>query len=322
MATESCQVCGNQRDNRLHCALEMMFGTRAEFSYLECGTCGCLQLQNPPVSIAEWYPPRYYSFQCVSAPSPMLTALKRRLRVIKNRVYLQPGAGAKIMRRVKPFPALEAFAAARPKRDSRILDVGCGAGNLLKDLADAGFHHALGIDPFLENDLRYDNGLEVYRRTVESLAGSQWDVVMFHHSLEHIGDPLGTLHMVWDLLAPEGLCIVRIPIASWSWNRYGVNWVELEPPRHLFLHTERSFRLLAERAGFAVRRVEYDSDGFELWGSELYRRGISLSSLGSRGPRQVFSAAQMHSFRKAATRLNRERRAGRAAFHLSKSQTQ
>ena len=299
-----------------------MFGTRAEFSYLECGACGCLQLQNPPASIAEWYPRRYYSFPCVAAPSSALAALKRRLRIIKNRLYLHAGAVAKLMGRLKPFPALEAFASARPEQDSRILDVGCGAGHLLKDLADVGFHCALGIDPFLENDLRYDNGLEIDRRTVESLKGSQWDVVMFHHSLEHIGDPLGTLHLVRDLLAPEGLCIVRIPIASWSWSRYGVNWVELEPPRHLFLHTERSFRLLATRAGFAVRHVEYDSDGFELWGSELYQRGISLSSLGPRGPRQVFSAAQMRSFRKAATQLNRERCAGRAAFHLSKSKTQ
>lgn len=299
-----------------------MFGTRAEFSYLECGICGCLQLQNPPASMAEWYPPRYYSFQGVAASRPVLTVLKRRLRRIKNRLYLQAGAVAKLMGRMKPFPALEAFAAVRPKQDFRVLDVGCGAGHLLKDLADVGFHHTLGIDPLLEKDLRYDNGLEVDRRTIESLEGSQWDVVMFHHSLEHIGDPLGTLNLVRNLLPPEGLCIVRIPIASWSWSHYGVNWVELEPPRHMFLHTERSFRLLATQAGFAVRRVAYDSDGFELWGSELYQRGISLSSLGPRGPRQVFSAAEMRSFRKAATRLNRERCAGRAAFHLSKSKTQ
>lgn len=57
---------------------------------------------------------------------------------------------------------------------------------------------------------------------------------MFHHSFEHIADPFETLCSVRRLLS-SGTCLIRIPIVdSWAWENYGVNWIQIDAPRHFF----------------------------------------------------------------------------------------
>lgn len=298
----------------------MMFGTKDEFTYLECSSCGCLQLLDAPPDMKKYYPADYYSFdgsQDAVAPTP---SLKDFLRKLRNRAYLADSTLAtNVLDRVTRYEQFRAFAAAKPTRESRILDVGCGAGHLLKDVVSLGFKHTLGIDPFVAADIKSRSGLEVRKCSLDDLAGTKWDLVMFHHSFEHVPEPLATLQMVTNLLFERGCCLIRVPVVAWAWQTYGVHWVELEAPRHYFLHTERSLGVLAQRAGLRVTRVDYDSDGFELWGSELYRRGIPLSKVEKIGdPREFFSTAEMKQFRKTARRLNARREGGRAAFYLSR----
>ncbi len=71
----------------------------------------------------------------------------------------------------------------------------------------------------------------------------EFDLILFDHSLEHIADQIGTLKIVRRLLTRDGVCIVRIPIAASDvWKEYDVDWVELDAPRHYFIHTPASFR--------------------------------------------------------------------------------
>lgn len=98
---------------------------------------------------------------------------------------------------------------------------------------------------------------------------------MFHHSFEHISDPLEALETVRSLLAPNGRCLIRVPVVSWARNEYGANWVQIDAPRHFFLHTEKSMEILAEKVGLEITRVEYDSTEFQFWGSELSKRGAA-----------------------------------------------
>ena len=41
----------------------MMLGTRDEFDYVQCGKCGCLQIEEVPDNLGEYYPQDYYSFR-------------------------------------------------------------------------------------------------------------------------------------------------------------------------------------------------------------------------------------------------------------------
>jgi SAM-dependent methyltransferase len=315
-----CKLCLNTRANRTHVVREMMFGTKDEFHYLECSACGCLQLLDPPTSMDKYYPGAYYSLRAAVEPRSSLFSPRSVLKTLRNRAYLMDSpVVTSALYRVIPNHQFRAFAAAKPSRDSRILDVGCGEGDFLKDITALGFKHALGIDPFLRQSIRYPNGLEIRKCDLDDLAGTTWDLIMFHHSFEHIPDPQATLQAVATLLSERGCCLIRTPVPAWAWRNYGVDWVELDAPRHFFLHTKRSLSLLAERVGLRVTRIDYDSDALQFWGSELYRRSIPLSAAQQGNPRGFFSAEELKHFRDKAKKLNDCGEGGRAAFYLAKS---
>src|SRR6185437_9012453 len=119
--------------------------------------------------------------------------------------------------------------------------------------------------------------------------------IMFHHSFEHIEDQIGTLAEVKSKLSPNGLCLIRIPVAQWAWRHYGVNWVQLDAPRHFVIHTHESMIMAAEQAGLNIVNVEYDSTAFQFWGSELYRKDIPLTE-GHPNLSKYFDAADVKRF--------------------------
>lgn len=59
----SCRICGNAHQNQRFAAREMMFGSRDKFDYLECARCDCLQIEEVPADLSQYYPANYYAFQ-------------------------------------------------------------------------------------------------------------------------------------------------------------------------------------------------------------------------------------------------------------------
>jgi SAM-dependent methyltransferase len=203
---------------------------------------------------------------------------------------------------------------------SRILDVGCGSGELLLLLHAAGFRSLLGIDPYVDRDLVYPGGLRILKRSIHEIDG-HWDLVMLHHSLEHMPDQQETLDAVGRLLAPGGWCLIRVPIVSYAWEHYGVDWVQLDAPRHFFLHSGQSLKQVAERAGLKIARTVYDSGSFQFWGSELYRRDIPLfttSPVDVEARAAAFKREEIEVFEKRGQELNAQHRGDQAAFYLRK----
>ena len=113
---------------------------------------------------------------------------------------------------------------------------------------------------------------------------------------------------------------MRIPLAgSYAWRKYGVNWVALDAPRHLYLHTAESIQILASQAGFEVADVVYDADGYSHWGSELFLRDIPLTDERSPrvNPRQnTFSKEELDQCAELDKQLNESGEADSAAFYL------
>ena len=59
-----------------------------------------------------------------------------------------------------------------------------------------GFTDVLGLDPFIEQSLDYDCGVRVIRQELGDFARStekRFGLVMFHHSLEHLAEPVAAL---------------------------------------------------------------------------------------------------------------------------------
>jgi SAM-dependent methyltransferase len=252
----------------------MMFGLEERFTYLECGKCGCVQLATPPDDLGRYYPPGYYSLS-----NGIVSRMANHLR--DEYAYSLRGLLGRAIFSLFPKYGLRTIREQDWSRSARILDVGCGTGTILRVLARHGYIHLHGIDPYLACDLEVTPTLRVEKRSVEAMTGI-WDVVMFNHSFEHIPEQQAALRHVRRLLAPDGVCFLRIPTTtSYAWKHYGVNWVSLDAPRHFFLHSHTSIAVLAAQAGFGVHAIAQESTAFQFWASEQYGHGIPLMSADS-----------------------------------------
>jgi predicted SAM-dependent methyltransferase len=315
-----CRVCGNADGNVTYEVREMMFGLRDRFTYFQCANCLCLQIANFPEDMRRYYPPDYTSFVPVTTRRPWLKELAVRWRN-EYAVFGHGVLGALIYRRW-PHPPLKSLAPLHLERTSaRLLDVGSGNGHLAYQLTSLGFSPVQGVDPYVEHDITYDNGTRVLRRTIHEVEG-RYDVVMFHHVFEHLADPFETLVAVHRLLDTGGTCLIRIPTASSdAWEQYRADWVNIDAPRHFFLHSRESMALLAQRAGFVVERVVCESLPSQFWASEQYRDDIPLLAPEShftnpRGSR--FTRGRIAQDAERAAKLNKEGRGDWIVVYLRK----
>lgn len=313
----ACRICGNGAGNRRHVAREMMLGLCDEFPYLECGQCGCVQLLQIPPDMGRYYPANYYSFDQHGTLATFLR--RRRVRHALQRPNL---IGWLLSELIVPHDALLALKRINPPRDAAILDVGCGSGRLLLDLAWMGYRNLIGVDPFVPQDIVHPTGPKVFKRRIQDLDGS-YDLVMLHHSFEHMDQPQAVLAAVHRLLRPGGHVIVRIPVASsFAWREYGVNWVNLDAPRHFFLHTFASMGLLAQQAGLELQETRHEGNTELFWASEQYARGIPMldaRSLKSSLWGQVRMVARLWRDRNRSHRLNQEGQADLVCFRFGKT---
>jgi len=313
----ACRICGGHELDSFD-AREMMFGLLERFQYRECRACGCVQISAYPANIEKYYPADYYSFSTNSADMfyQRETGVKKYGRAAKT--ALINASGWTRRRFVEANPTRE-FLASRPlanlyltyvdNANAKILDVGCGSGNLLQDLYYLHYTNVHGCDPFIARDIYHDGRILICKAGLNDLSGS-YDCISFHHVFEHMPDQRAVLRAARERLAPGGLLMIRIPVVNGeAWRTYRSDWVQLDPPRHYYLHSERSFTLLAEQVGLRVESIEYDSDAFQFWGSEMYRRDIPLMDVRAPGKslESFFSAEQLAYYEKRANHLNRQR---------------
>jgi 2-polyprenyl-3-methyl-5-hydroxy-6-metoxy-1,4-benzoquinol methylase len=319
----ACRICGNAEGNHAFLPREMMFGWREEFEYLECGRCGCLQIAAIPADLARYYPKDgYYSYKAPKRkhyPGWML-----RLRHERTRYFLgERSIAGTVIGLLSKRPEHFDWFRHRVSLESRILDIGCGAGGLLLKLQREGFRSLLGADPFIEADIDYGNGVRILKWDLEDLEG-RFDYVMLHHSFEHMPDSAAALKSLAARLAPGGTLLLRIPVADcWARKHYGLNWMAWDAPRHLYLHTRKSMQLLAAGAGLEITGVVCDSSGQQFSSSELYIRGVPYVEHGKYRPDRgadarpdAFSQAEWDSFQERAAELNRKGEGDTACFYL------
>lgn len=291
---------------------------RAHFDYVLCNACGTLAIAEVPADLGHYYGEGYYSFGGNS-----VGGVKRWLKIRRdaNELFGCDALGALLgkfsgtqwrLRALRPL--FDGSLGVSAARNSSFLDIGCGAGTLLRELAGLGFTKLTGADLFVPAET-HERGLDIFKADLGSLTG-KYDVVMFHHSFEHIPEPEKVLQALAERMAPKAIAVIRIPLgASFGWFNYGGNWAQLDPPRHLYLFSVEGFQKLVARTGFSLRRTEFDSTGdFFVW-SEMRRRGLSEQKQDGRA---LFSKRELAAFDRKAATLNAQGRGEQATFFLSR----
>jgi 2-polyprenyl-3-methyl-5-hydroxy-6-metoxy-1,4-benzoquinol methylase len=143
----------------------------------------------------------------------------------------------------------------------RLLDVGCGYGFFLKEMAQRGWQ-AEGIE-ISTTGLRYARdslGLEV---SDQPLPRADWpdgryDVITLFYVIEHLPDPMATLKEAYRLLRPGGLLFLRWPHTA-PIAKLLRPWAErlklYQAPSHLFDFSPMTIYKILDQSGFQEIRT-------------------------------------------------------------------
>ncbi|MCL2247763.1 MAG: class I SAM-dependent methyltransferase [Oscillospiraceae bacterium] len=161
--------------------------------------------------------------------------------------------------------------------NKKILDVGCGNGARLIELAADGFLSLYGVDPNIGDDI-VSNSSETdnpYIKKSEIFdVNDKYDIIMFNHSLEHMYEHEKVLLHAKSILTDDGYLIIRFPtVSSTAWSKYREHWYALDPPRHVFLHSLKSIEILAKKCGYEITDIISETVS-NITLSKLYRIGL------------------------------------------------
>lgn len=310
MTPVNCRVCTTPLTPK-YTFKEMMFGTREEFAYGECPNCDSIQILEVPVDIDKHYPLHYVSFNQFIPPLKRLPLLKRLTGNTRMQKKYKTSHN-KTLEYLKPINTAPG---------AKILDIGCGRGQLICLLFNEGFEQVTGVDKFISKEIDHGYGVKVLKKDLSELPSNSYDVLITHHVLEHMDEQIKELKECHRLLKKGGVFLVCIPILGEVWDIYKENWVQLDAPRHFVLHTLKSINILAEKTGFAIKKTIFDSTAFQFWGSELYKKGIPLMQPDTHKTypiEDIFTPVEFADFDNRSAALNAIQRGDSARFYLYK----
>jgi len=151
-----------------------------------------------------------------------------------------------------------------------VLDVGCGAGNLAKELVkEKCLVTGLDIDPKVTR-----TAAKYYREivigdiedqlTLRKLNKKKFDAIVFSDVLEHLKDPENVLKNLVKFLEASGKVIISVPNIAFLTNRllalFGrfdyTDWGIMDRT-HLRFFTKKSISSLIENAGLEIEKFDY-----------------------------------------------------------------
>lgn len=142
------------------------------------------------------------------------------------------------------------------------LDVGCGAGLLMEVVRRDGWSVS-GVEPFATAaSIAASRGFHVMVSRAEQLEleHDSYDLIIMHHSLEHVTNPNATLSACVKGLKPTGFLIIAVPNWDSPGRRFfGEAWPPLDVPRHTMHFTPDSLRQLLGQNHLTVVECHFEN---------------------------------------------------------------
>jgi 2-polyprenyl-3-methyl-5-hydroxy-6-metoxy-1,4-benzoquinol methylase len=257
-----CLLCG-RHGKILHAGLrDRLFGAPGEWDLLKCAECGLIWLNPRPVPADLHKIYKEYFTHRQNGRSAFRQKTKRALYATL------PGyenlATSWFWRMIGKGVALPSLMSERARLGTmclggnskgRLLDIGCGGGEFLVIMRDAGWDVA-GIEPDpIAADLARRRGIPVLGVDLAEahFPDACFDAITLNHVIEHVYDPVALLAGCHRVLADNGKIVVTTPnIQARGYQVFGSSWVALDPPRHLFLYSSQALRICCEKAGLHV----------------------------------------------------------------------
>lgn len=218
----------------------------------QCNFCG-LKLVNPPPEAdeipAHYELPKYYTHGTGHIPERQPT--------LAERVVVHLAWRSDFGKELNPADLLGPQGGRRS-----VLDIGCGAGNLLSAFSEMNME-TIGVDPDKDARLQAEKrGHRVYSGTAEAmpeeLANQKFDIVLMTHVLEHCQNPTKALENARKFLSQDGILYCEVPNAgSLYFETYGQISEMLDVPRHLFFFRKDDLELLADKVGLQITEWKY-----------------------------------------------------------------
>ena len=272
----SCDLCGGQdtsvvltapdRNWSMHSGEHLAGSSSARtnspsdgevWTLAKCNVCDLIFLNPRPSaqSLGQHYPGDYYAYS--AAPVRASATFKQRVRQ-----FLRRHRGL--------FSALQRTPLASRLHDpitrvlgwmppGRVLDVGCGSGEALNELADLGWDTwGVEIDP-QATARAAQCGHRVWTGSLEDcdVPEGSVDVVRMVHVLEHVPSPTETLTAIHRVLRPGGRLIIEVPniahVLSAAFRDH--SW-SVDLPRHFYHFSPDTLHKVVQQVGLQVQRVE------------------------------------------------------------------
>jgi 2-polyprenyl-3-methyl-5-hydroxy-6-metoxy-1,4-benzoquinol methylase len=248
----SCMLCGTTGAVLYGELRDRLFSVPGVWQLKQCGNldCGLVWLDPQPREehMSLLYRD-YYTHGVSEAESGLVACAARALRYAFRFTSATALRATPIIQERKRFQRLF----VEDLKPGDLLEVGCGAGKRLPLFQALGWRvTGQEVDAAAAEEARRTSATEVYVGPVTDLAaqGRRFDAIVMNHVLEHVLRPVDLLKMCLAMLRPGGTLVCVTPNArSWGHRAHGLNWMGLDPPRHVTIFTPSTLRTAASMAG-------------------------------------------------------------------------
>ena len=220
------------------------------FDVVVCENCGLVRTKQLPTELSHWYEEHYSKAYRIFQHSEHTTKASSTYQLLDR-------LGITTM--VRKFNLNQhRFIASQIPATGRVLEVGCGTGEILRLLKSRGAQ-VFGVEPHPDSaNVARRHGIQVICDKAESLEnlGDVFDTVLFSFALEHTQDPLTALKLVRQVLTRTGkLFVFTHNFNCLSRLFFGESWSGWHLPYHTYFFTKKTLHKMLTEAGYRIKSV-------------------------------------------------------------------